>query len=104
MNGPIYRDDHVIAWITNPCNGDNERCTQAHAEGRRIHIIPMHTDPRAAEVQLWLPTYHYTSEAEAVAALDSGWETELVVDNAIDRDKAYALGAPVKLRKDGAWA
>lgn len=91
---------NIIAWVDDSCEGSNDACIKARRQGRRVHIIPAHTDPRAENHRLALPTYHYATRNEAVMTLDIAWETAIEVDNPSDRDAAYARRVPVKIRKN----
>lgn len=96
----------VIAWISdNIGECSNERCREAIAQGRTVHITPAHTDPRVEDqnVTLRLPTYHYVSVAEAEQALEEAWRTARTVHTAEERDAAYAEGIPVKIDKAGRY-
>jgi hypothetical protein len=88
-----------IAWIETTCTGNNPDCKAAMKEGRRVHLIPHPMDPRAAELTLALPTYHYKSEVGALAALALAWTTGVIAYTADERDAAYARGVPVKIAK-----
>lgn len=88
----------TIAWMrTGGCQ--NPRCRRAVKVGRAVHIIPAHTDPRAADVDLALPEYHFATAAEAVEALELAWETAETAETAEQRDDAYARGVAVKISK-----
>jgi hypothetical protein len=54
--------DTVIGWVSEG-GCENAHCLAAIAEGRRFHATP-----RGFTVTL--PDYHFTTEAEAVAALE----------------------------------
>jgi hypothetical protein len=94
------RDDNPIAWVEMKCTGTNAACKEASREGRRVHIIPHHEDPRAAAFTLALPTYHFATEVDAVKALEEAWNWSAETANTADeRDAAYARGVPVKIAK-----
>jgi hypothetical protein len=98
----ILNDDGIlIAWLDYVCEGENENCVRGRWEGRLFHIIPAHTDPRAEHVRIALSTYHYATRDEAVAALETSWETAITVDNRRDRDNEYYHNRPVKIKKGG---
>lgn len=102
MRKTVFNSDNVaIAWIDEECTGPNKNCKHASRHGLMIHIIPAHADPRAEHVHLALPTYHYATEQEALDALQRAWDTAITVDNATDRDAAYARKVPVKILKSG---
>lgn len=94
----LTRDGVPIAWLSrNACT--NPECRKAHFAGRPVHITPAHTDPRANDFTLVLPDYHFETEDEAVAALDSAWATAEVANNVTERDDAYSRHVAVKIRK-----
>lgn len=93
-------DGKIIAWGEMGCKGPNGKCRAGFRANRPYHIIPAHTDPRAETVQIALPSYHYASRDDALAALENAWNTAETVDNPIDRDNAYARKVPVKILKN----
>lgn len=97
MNGTLRNDaGDVIAW-TSAGNCQNSRCRTGIAAGRPVHVLPAHTDPRAAGFTLALADYHYPDEAGAAAALERAWETATVARTFAERDAAYARGEDVKV-------
>ena len=92
---------NIIAWLDDQCRGPNHNCITGYKNGKPFHIIPTHTDPRAADVHLALATYHYASRDEAIEALETSWATAITVDNLVDRDAAYRRNMPVKIKKNG---
>src|SRR3954452_20282274 len=87
-------DGVVIAWLSDS-GCENKACLKAVKDGRPIHIIPTHMDPRAADFHLVLPTWHYRDRDEAVKALEDGWAAASPVFTRTDRDVAYAQNVPV---------
>lgn len=85
-----------LAIIRACCTGPNTRCRRAYRSGRTVHIIPV-TDHENFHIAL--PTYHYTSRDEALAALEIAMNTAITVDNPADRDAAYKAKVPVKILK-----
>lgn len=88
----------VIAWLSDS-GCENRSCLEAVKDGRIVHIIPTHMDPRAANFHLVLPTWHYRSRDEAVKALEDAWIAANPVYTRTDRDAAYAQNVPVKVSK-----
>lgn len=105
MNDEMITNDagDVIAQLREGCTGPNSRCKRDARTKGTFHIIPMHTDPRAENAHLTLPSYHAASRDEAVAMLENGWETAITVDNAIDRDAGYKRRIPVIVLKSGKY-
>ena len=98
----IDSDGNVAAWIRlGGCN--NPACTAACRDGRPYHLTPAHTDPRAADATLALPAHHFASPAEAADYLEQAWQSAVTVDNATDRDAAYAAGVPVRILNSGQY-
>jgi hypothetical protein len=95
--------DHVIAWVDTDAKCENHTCQRDIREGRTVHITPAVSDPRASTVSLALPEYHYTTQEEAVQALENAWAAAETVDNITDRDAAYARKVPVKISHAGTW-
>lgn len=89
----------VIAWWSNRENCENEKCRKAIAEGRPIHLIPAHTDPRAVTeaVHLVLPTYHFATLEEAATTLEVAWLIAPVAETVEGRDFLYRRNIPVKV-------
>lgn len=96
-------DGNLIAWTNDGSECENERCFVENDKGRRVHIIAAHTDPRAADVSLVLPTWHYESVEDALTALELGWEFSEFADTIPERDDAYARHVPVRLAHNGVW-
>lgn len=95
-------DGNVIAWVSlGGCQ--NDACADGRRDGRPYHLTPAHTDPRAADATLALPSYHFASLKEGVEHLDNAWQAAVTVDNAVDRDAAYAAGVPVRILNCGQY-
>lgn len=99
----IKSGGHVIAWIKWPCTGPNEHCRVASKLGRRVHVIPAHTDPRAAGFSLVMPDYHFRTKADALLALEEAWINAETASTVAERDDAYARNVPVKIAKGVGW-
>lgn len=92
-------DGIVIAWLSDSRLCENPSCLKAIREGRYVHIIPTHLDPRAETCHLVLPTWHYKDRQEAIDALEAAWSIALTVHTATERDNAYKQKVPVKVSK-----
>jgi hypothetical protein len=100
---PVYNaaNDLIAHWSDDPKGCANPMCKKAIREGRTVHVIPSCVDPRQADWTLNLRNWHYATVEEAVAAIETGWETAIEVRGVEERDAAYELGVPVKIYK---WA
>lgn len=88
----------VIAWVRDSgCEAD--ACIAAAREGFPVHLIPAHTDPRAAEASLAMPFYHFQTAEQAVTALERAWATARTAATTGERDEAYRRHQPVKILK-----
>lgn len=83
MGGVIYTD----------CTGPNAACRHAHRVGMSVHLIP----PRYADDPglLALPTYHFHTPADAMAAYLAARADAVIVRTVTARDAAYARNLPV---------
>lgn len=101
----IHHDEHEnpIAWTETGEFCENPGCHVALSDGRPVHIIPHHLDPRAQEWTLALPSYHFKTVSEALIALELAWQFGREVHTAEERDRAYAAGVPVKIDKKGVY-
>jgi hypothetical protein len=93
----------VTAWIRTDGHCPNDQCRAAIKDGRPVHIIPAHTDPRANRWSLALATYHYATADQAAAALETAWATAEEASTPAQRGDAYARGVNVKLDKAARW-
>jgi hypothetical protein len=100
----IIVEGTIIAW-GGLCDGKggNAKCRREHRENRTYHIIPSHHDPRAQDCYIALPTHHAASRDDAIEMLQRAWETTVSVDNARDRDAAYARKIPFRIMKGGRY-
>lgn len=87
----------IIAWWFDDKSCKNKECLAAIADGRNVHLIPAHTDPRAENVYLALPHYHFRTLDESVAALEAAWSEAEIVTTFPERDAAYTKNVPVKI-------
>lgn len=70
---------NTIIWTD--CNGPNRACKKAHAEGRTVHVIE---DPSTADItngRLIMPTYHYATAEEGIAAIKDAARNAKTVTN-----------------------
>jgi hypothetical protein len=97
------KDGTIIAWVfrnRERATCENDNCIKAISEGRLIHVIPAHTDPRAANGYLVMPTYHFATLPEVVKALDEAWDTAETVHTRSARDAERAKNVPVIVAHD----
>lgn len=87
----------IIAWV-HRCEGENAACRRAMKSGRNVHIIPAHTDPRAAEWTLAMPDHHFHTFKMAVQGLEEAWANAVDAYSVAERDAAYARKLPVRIR------
>lgn len=88
---------NVIAWLRDGRGCENPACLRAVAEGRKVHLIAAHTDPRAADCDLVLPECHFATVEDALAALEDAWQNAPTANTRHERDSAYAMHRPVKV-------
>lgn len=82
--------------IEDMCKGDNPRCKAARKQGMFVHIIPSWSRDTQSII---LPTYHYSTREDAIAALERARTTAPVVTCDADlyefRARAIAHKLPV---------
>lgn len=92
----------TIAWVFShgdtPGGCQARACRKALLAGKSVHIIPAHTDPRAKNWTLAMPTYHFRTVEEAETALNDAWDSAVLAETEDERDGAYAQGYPVAVR------
>ena len=86
MNGA-----HVLASI---CTGPNRACRAAHKAGRSVHVIPQTGPDASAHPRLVMPTYHYRTSAEGIAAIAVAEETAPTVTCDDDLYACRRMGIP----------
>lgn len=76
--------------------GGNAACKKAAREGRQIHIIPLWSSDDVSN-RLVMPTYHYATREEAIAAVQLARDTAPVVTCDADLYDFRARGIAHKL-------
>lgn len=76
--------------INAACSGPNLACRRAFKRGRPVHIIPGGTGALA----LVMPTYHYATEQEGIAAINTAIETAPTVATDEDLYRFRKEGTP----------
>jgi hypothetical protein len=72
VHGPLRFPD----WVTHDCTGPNHNCRKAARQGRSVHII---ASEFADGSHLVLPTYHYETEEQARAAVETARRDAVVI-------------------------
>lgn len=86
-----------IVVLNEDCSGPNAACRAAHRAGRPVHVVAIST---LGENQpaLVMPTYHYASPDDGIAALNEAWATAPTIENDDQLVEYRRAGRPYKLR------
>ena len=91
----------LIAWVYGHSDSPGGclavSCRKALLAGLPVHIVPAHTDPRAKNWTLSMPSYHFATIEEAEKGLNDAWDSCVMVETKEERDGAYAMGYPVAI-------
>lgn len=70
-----------LVVLNHDCSGPNPACVRAHAEGRRVHMFDSPLAHRDGQGRLVLPSYHFFSVADGVAAISRALDTAVTVSS-----------------------